>query len=111
MMPGQTMPAEMQNQSQGGNNLNTKPKSQPSKNMNIQFCINECLIGVQGKSNMSIKQLIKNFKIKLCNNKIEIEKYIALPDKIELDPNSEETLASKNITEKTTIQAIPKQNE
>ena len=108
MMPGQTMPAEMQNQSQGGNNLNTKPKSQPSKNMYIQLCINECLIGVQGKSNMSIKQLIKNFKIKLCNNKIEIEKYIALPDKIELDPNSEETLASKNITENIKIQVISK---
>ena len=40
--------------------------------------------------------------------KIEIEKYITIPDKIELDPNSEETLASKNITENIKIQVISK---
>ena len=31
------LPGQMQNQSQGGNNPNTKPKSQPSKNMCIEF--------------------------------------------------------------------------
>ena len=112
MINGQIQqPGQMQNQSQGGINPNTKPKSQPAKNMSVEFFFNDVIIGVQGNSNMTIKQLIKNFRVKLCNDKIKIEKYITKQGKIELDPNSEETLASKNITENIKINAIPIQNE
>jgi MAD (mothers against decapentaplegic) family protein 4 len=105
--PGQMQTGQMANQPQGGNNPVPKPQSQPSKNICVEFYVNDTIIGVQGNSNMSIKQLIKNFKVKLCNENIKIAKYITHPNKIELDPNSEETLASKNIDEKIKINAIP----
>ena len=112
MINGQIQqPGQIQNQSQGGNYSNTKPKPQPAKNIYIEFYFDDVVFGVQGNSNMSIKKLIKNFRVKLCNDKIQIEKYLAYPGKIELDPNSEETLASKNITEKIKIRAIQKYNK
>ena len=80
--------------------INPTPGTKPtySKNMNIQFLIKDVIIGVKGNSAMTIEKLVKNFKIKLCDEEIIVNKYIMLPSKIELNPNSTETLASKGIT-------------
>ena len=91
----------MQNnqQSQGGN----APKSEPSKNMNIEFHVKGVVIGVQGNSSMTITKLIQNFKTKLCDNSVIVDKYIMHPSNAELDPNSTETLSDKGINEKVKI--------
>ena len=107
--PGTMQPgAGTTNNQQGGNNPPSKPQSPPPKNMCINFYVNkdETIIGVQGNTNMTIQQLIKNFRIKLCNENIKISKYITHPTKIELDRNSTETLADKGINENITVNAI-----
>ena len=55
---------------------------------------------------MTIEKLIKNFKVKLCNNDIKIKKYLIHKNEVELDPNSNETLASKGITGGTKINVV-----
>ena len=59
---------------------NPAPNPQPqtkTHNMSIKFYVNdETEIQVQGNSDMTIEQLIKNFKNKLCDPNIKIKKYI-----------------------------------
>ena len=61
-MPQQQMMGMPQQQigkpNTGGNN------STSSKNMKIDFLVKDCMVSVQGKSDMTIDKLIKNFKIK-----------------------------------------------
>ena len=80
--------------------------SSTSKNFLIEFFFKDAIIRVQGDSNMTINKLIKNFKVKLCNEDIIIKKYIILQTGVELDPNSNETLASKGITKETKISVV-----
>jgi len=77
-----------------------------SKNFVVEFFVFDTIIGVQGNSNMTIEKLIKNFKVKLCNNDIKIRKYLVHQTEVELDPHSTETLASKGITIGTTINVV-----
>jgi len=84
----QTMP------NQGGNNT-----SAASKNMSIEFLVNDNKVQVQGNNNMTIEKLIKNFKIKLCSEDVKIEKYIIQGTNIELDPTSTEKLSDKGINQ------------
>jgi len=80
--------------------------SSTSKNFLIEFFFKDAIIRVQGDSNMTINKLIKNFKVKLCNEDIIIKKYIILQTGVELDPNSNETLASIGITKETKISVV-----
>ena len=80
--------------------------SSTSKNFQVGFFVRDFVVGVEGHSNMTIEKLIKNFKIKLCNEDIKIRKYLVHPTGVELVPNSTETLASKGITEKTIINVV-----
>ena len=80
----------------------------PRKNMLILFLIKDITIGVQGYSTMTIEKLIKNFRIKLCNDEIQVDKYIIESTNIELDPTSTEILSSKGITNDTKIIALTK---
>ena len=80
----------------------------PSSNMVVYFLINDIIIGVQGKSDMTIEKLIRNFKINLFNNEIQFDKFIIESTNIELDPTSTETLSSKGITDDTTIVVLTK---
>ena len=93
---------------QGGDNTISKPQSSAGKNMCINFFVNstEIIIGVQGNTNMTVQQLIKNFRIKLCNDKINFAHYITHPTKIELDRNSTETLGDLGINQDITVNAI-----
>ena len=78
---------------------NPKPQPPAPKNMCINFLFNgETKIGVQGNDSMTIEKLIKNFRVKLCNNDIKIDKYIIHPSGKELNPNSQETLAQNGIS-------------
>ena len=84
----------------------TQPSSKmpdPPKYFPVQFFIDEVIIVTQATYNMTISQLIKNFRVKLCNNNIKIDKYIMHPSNIELDPYSNETLCSKGIDENVRI--------
>lgn len=91
------------------NQFSPNPQSSaPSKYMCIDFLFKDVIIGVQGKNDMTIEKLIKNFRVKLCNDNIKIEKYLIHPTRVELDPTSTETLASKGITEETKIIAVSK---
>ena len=58
---------------------------------------------IQGNNNMSIKHLIRGFKVLLCDDTMQIDKYILEPTNIELDPNSTETIFSQGINESTNI--------
>ena len=80
----------------------------PSSNMVVSFLINDTIIGVQGKSDMTIEKLIRNFKIKLFNDEIQFDKFIIESTNIELDPTSTETLSSKGITDDTKIVVLTK---
>ena len=88
---------------------NPAPNPQPqtkTHNMSIKFFVNdETEIQVQGNSDMTIEQLIKNFKVKLCDPNIKIKKYLIHPSNVELDPYSIETVSSKGINENTIIAA------
>ena len=86
--------------STGENNATT------SKNINVEFFVDDVIIGVQANSNMPINKLIRNFKVKLCSDTIKIIKYIIYPSNIELDPNSTEPISSKGINGKTKINVI-----
>ena len=109
MQPGQIgmQPGQIGMQP-GGNN--PAPNSQPtaSKNISIPFLVKDIPIGVQGNSNMSIANLVKNFKTKLCDENINIDRYIISPLNVELDPNSTDSLASKGIAENVKIIAVTK---
>ena len=59
----------------------------------------------QASSEDSIKELIKRFRFKLCNDDIKIEKYL-LNKTTELNPESEESLSSKGIDNTSKIEAI-----
>ena len=61
--------------------INPTPGTKPtrSKNMIIQFFIKDVIIGVQGNSTMTIEKLVKNFKLKLCEEEIIVNKYLLLP--------------------------------
>jgi hypothetical protein len=83
---------------QGGNNTSTA-----SKNIKIDFLVKDNVVGVQGNNNMTIDKLIKNFKIKLCNDDIKIEKYIIQGTNAELDPTSTKKLCDKEINENAKI--------
>ena len=80
----------------------------PRSIMNITFLIKDNLVGVQGCSTMTIEKLIKNFRIKLCADEIQVDKYIIESTNIELDPTSTGTLSSKGITGETKIIALTK---
>ena len=80
----------------------------PSSNMVVYFLIYDNIIGVQGKSDMTIEKLIRNFKIKLFNDEIQFDKFIIESTNIELDPTSTETLSSKGITDDTKIVVLTK---
>jgi len=80
----------------------------PRSNLLILFQIKDITIGVQGYSTMTIEKLIKNFRIKLFNDEIQVDKYIIESTNIELDPTSTETLSSKGITGETKIIALTK---
>ena len=80
----------------------------PSSIMVVFFLINDNIIGVQGKSDMTIEKLIRNFKIKLFNDEIQFDKFIIESTNIELDPTSTETLSSKGITDDTKIVVLTK---
>jgi len=80
--------------------------SSTSENFVVEFFIFDTIIGVQGRNDLTIENLIKNFRIKLCDENIRIEKYLMLPTRVELDPHSTETLASKGITIGTTINVV-----
>ena len=80
----------------------------PSSIMLVSFLINDIIIGVQGKSDMTIEKLIRNFKIKLFNDEIQFDKFIIESTNIELDPTSTETLSSKGITDDTKIVVLTK---
>ena len=80
----------------------------PSSKILVSFLINDNIIGVQGKSDMTIEKLIRNFKIKLFNDEIQFDKFIIESTNIELDPTSTETLSSKGITEDTRIVVLTK---
>ena len=80
----------------------------PSSNMDILFLIKDARIGVQGYSTMTIEKLIRNFRIKLFDDEIQVDKYIIESTNIELDPTSTETLSSKGITGETKIIALTK---
>ena len=80
----------------------------PRSNFLILFQIKDITIGVQGYSTMTIEKLIKNFRCKLCNIEIQVDKYIIESTNIELDPTSTETLSSKGITQDTKIIALTK---
>jgi len=82
--------------------------SAPSKYIFIKFLFKDIEVIVQGKDDMTVENLIKNFRMRLCDENIRIEKYIILPTRVELDPHSTETLASKGITEGTKINAVSK---
>ena len=87
--------------------LNPQP-SETSKSMKIEFLFKDFLMPVYAESNMTIKKLITNFRIKLCNPSIKIEKYLIHPTRIEIDPTSTETLSSKGINESIKIIAVTK---
>ena len=80
----------------------------PSSIMVVSFLINDIIIGVQGKSDMTIEKLIRNFKIKLICDEIQFDKFIIESTNIELDPTSTETLSSKGITDDTKIVVLTK---
>ena len=80
----------------------------PRSNFLIEFQINDIFIGVQGCSTMTIEKLIRNFRLKLYNDEIQVDKYIIESTNIELDPTSTETLSSKGITGETKIIALTK---
>ena len=80
----------------------------PPKRISVPFLIQDIRIRVQGFSDMTIEKLIRNFKIKLCSDEIQIDKYIIESTSIELDPTSTETLSSKGITEDTRIVVLTK---
>ena len=80
----------------------------PSSKILVSFLINDNIIGVQGKSDMTIEKLIRNFKIKLFNDEIQFDKFIIESTNIELDPTSTETLSSKGITDDTKIVVLTK---
>ena len=82
--------------------------SASSKHIDIKFLFKDIEFLVQGKNDMNVKNLIICFRIKLCDPDIKIEKYLILPTRVELDPNSIEALASKGITEGTIINAVSK---
>ena len=82
--------------------------SAPSKYIFIKFLFKDIEVIVQGKDDITVENLIKNFRMRLCDENIRIEKYIILPTRVELDPHSTETLASKGITEGTKINAVSK---
>ena len=109
MQPGQMgmQPGQMQNQP-GGNNPAPNSQTTASKNISIPFLVKDIPIGVQGNSNMSIANLVKNFKTKLCDESINIDKYIISPLNMELDPNSTDSLASKGIAGDVKIIVVTK---
>ena len=80
----------------------------PPSRLLISFLFNGVNILVQGLSDMTIEKLIRNFKIKLCDDEIQIDKYIIESTNIELDPTSTETLSSKGITNDTRIVVLTK---
>jgi len=82
--------------------------SAPSKHIYIKFLFKDIEVIVQGNDDMTVGNLIKNFRIRLCDENIKIEKYLILPTRVQLDPYSTETLASKGITEGTKIIAVRK---
>ena len=92
------------------NPINPAPNPQPqaAHNMQIKFFFYDVEIQVQGNSNMTIQQLIKNFRTKLCSPDTKIDKYLIHPSKVELDPYSTDIITSKGIKENTIIYAIPK---
>ena len=94
-------------------NSNNKDNSQISKkedNFSLTFLIiekteeNQNKLVIQVKSDLSIKNIINNFKTKYGYNFKYIKKFL-IDDKIELDPSSEETLQEKGINEQTKIMA------
>ena len=50
-----------------------------------------------------MEQLIKRFKNKLGKTDVKYHKYIIYSSKVELDPNSKETISSKGIKDNETI--------
>jgi len=100
MMGSGMMGPGMMSTSHGTQHLST------SKNFVVQFLVNNVIIAVQGRNDLTIEKLIKNFKVKLCNNDIKIKKYLVHQTEVELDPNSNETLASKGITGGTKINVV-----
>ena len=94
-------------------NSNYKDNSQIYKkedNFSLTFLIiekneqNHNKLVLQVKSDLSIKDIINNFKTKYGYNFKYIKKFL-IDDKIELDPSSEETLQEKGINEQTKIMA------
>ena len=59
---------------------------------------------VQGRSNMTIQSLIKNFRIKLADDSIMIRSYV-LNGNINLDMNSQLTVDQMGINEQSVITA------
>ena len=66
MMMGQ-MNNFMNNANQA-NNSNNMAKENSSKNLTINFIFDNHNIAVQGRLDMTIKQLISNFRVKLCDD-------------------------------------------
>ena len=62
---------------------------------------------VQGRGDMTIKELIKNFRIKLADDKIKIKSYL-LDGKTKLDENSTRTVNQTGINKKSVITATKK---
>ena len=70
--------------------------------INIEFILKNNKIIIQGELNMTAEELIKKFKIKLCDDNIIINKYL-INDETELNPNEKKTLKELGITSDTKI--------
>ena len=60
---------------------------------------------VIGHNNMTIEQLVNNFRSLICDDSIVIKQYL-LNDTIELDPHSKQKLLEFGINDKSIIKAI-----
>ena len=76
--------------------------------MVIEFNINKHKLRLQTNSETTIEELLRNFRSRLSNDEIKIDKYLIESNNIELDPTSNETLSSKGITPDTKIIVLTK---
>ena len=103
-----------QNQSNMNNqNQNTQPQNKPQqksfntiKFMYVNRTKNQNLpITVQANSNMTVSQIVNNFRTKLGDDSIVISQYL-LNDSTNLDPNSNDNICNLGIDDKSEIKAI-----
>ena len=108
----------MNNMNMNNNNMNANNNNNQVQNQNVQQSFNtvefryidqskgrNVKINVQGNSNMTVQQIVNNFRTKLCDDSVNIKQYL-LDDKTTLDPTSNKNITELGINDKSVIKAI-----